>query len=43
MNLGFRVYHYVGHGQEQKYRKAYDLKQTKENWETSLWEWAGND
>jgi hypothetical protein len=43
MNLGFRVFHYVGHGQEQKYRMAYDLKQTKENWETTLWSWAGND
>ena len=43
MNLGFRVYHYVGYNQEQKYRKAYDLKQTKENWETTLWSWAGNE
>lgn len=43
MSIGFRVYHYVGWGQSQANRKPYDLRQAKENWETSMWEWAGND
>ena len=32
MSLGFRVFHYVDDG--------YDLLFSKENWETSIWEWA---
>lgn len=32
MQVGFRVFHYVD--------SAYDLLFEKENWETSLWDWA---
>jgi hypothetical protein len=35
MQLGFRVFHRVN--------ESYDLLFEKENWETSLWSWAGND
>ena len=35
MQLGFRVFHWVN--------ESYDLRFEKENWETALWSWAGND